>query len=176
MEYVQLEGNDQLDEVNFVGRRFTGTLRFRVQDTLKEVEEGSLLMPKFGADGLIPCITQDAKSGEVLMLGYMNREALSLTITSAFAHYWSRSRQQIWAKGERSGQSQRVEQILIDDDQDCVLLKVSLTGGASCHVGYRSCFFRELMMSRGGSSLSLRFLETEKVFDPVQAYGPGHAE
>jgi len=120
--------------------------------------------------GLLPAIVQHADSGRVLMLGYMNREALSLTIQSGYAHYWSRSRRRLWRKGERSGQQQRVESILIDDDQDCVLLKVELTGGASCHVGYRSCFFRQLKVAGRRTDFSLRFLESVKVYNPAQAY------
>lgn len=126
-------------------------------------------MPWFGPDGLIACIAQDAFTGEVLMLGCMNREALSLTIQSGYAHYWSRSRRRLWSKGERSGQQQRVESILIDDDQDCVLLKVELTGGASCDVGYRSCFFRQLKVAGRRTDFSLRFLESVKVYNPAQA-------
>lgn len=105
------------------------------------------------------------------MLGWMNREALALTLKTGQAHCWSRSRQRLWRKGELSGQGQIVEQVLIDDDQDCALLKVRLTGGASCHVSYRSCFFRALAWQPGKTVFHLRFLETEKVYDPVVAYG-----
>lgn len=170
--YFKVGPNDRA----YVAQRYSRELPFPTRRDLRSVEEGELLMPRFGDDGLVPCIAQDAVSGEVLMLGYMNREALSLTITSNYAHYWSRSRRQLWVKGERSGQTQQVEQILIDDDQDCVLLKVSLTGGASCHVGYRSCFFRQLVVSNGSTSFRLRFLEDEKVYDPAQAYGTGKCE
>jgi len=129
-------------------------LSFPNRGTNKQIEEGMLFMPKFSGNGLIPCVTRDVHSGEVLMLGYMNREALSLTIQTGYAHYWSRSRNQLWHKGERSGQSQPVREILIDDDQYCVLLKVHLTSGASCHVGYRSCFFRRL--ERGDDRTAFR--------------------
>jgi len=164
------------DARGYVAQRYTQELPFPTRRDVQSIEEGDLLMPCFGEDGLVPCITQDADTGEVLMLGYMNRQALSFTITSGYAHYWSRSRRQLWAKGERSGQSQQVEQILIDDDQDCVLVKVRLTGGASCHVGYRSCFFRELEVSNRSTSFRLRFLEDEKVYDPAQAYGTAKSE
>jgi phosphoribosyl-AMP cyclohydrolase len=112
---------------------------------LVEVEEGTQLQPKFDERGLIPCVTQDATTLEVLMVGFMNAEALALTIATREAHYWSRSRRTLWRKGEQSGLVQRVVRLLIDDDQDCVLLQVQIDGGASCHVGYRSCFFRALM-------------------------------
>lgn len=169
MKYIPITSTRR----NFVMGRFHGECMFCQRGEPHEIEEGSRLMPAFGDDGLLPCITQDAATGEVLMLGYMNREALSLTITSAYAHYWSRSRKQIWGKGERSGQSQQVEQILIDDDQDCILLKVRLTGGAPCHMGFRSCFFRQIDVSRRSMDFSLRFLEHEKVYDPVQAHRAG---
>ena len=150
-------------------------LTFPKRGSVRQIEEGALFMPRFSSNGLIPCVTQDARSGEVLMLGYMNREALSLTIQTGFAHYWSRSRSKLWRKGERSGQSQKVREILIDDDQDCVLVKVHLTGGASCHVGYRSCFFRKLDDAKERTPFKLRFLEHRKVYDPIKAYGePGH--
>ncbi len=146
---------------------------FPQRGDLAAIEEGRQLQAHFDAQGLIPCITQDDQSGDVLMLGWMNRDALRLTIETGMAHYWSRARQRLWRKGERSGQAQRVRHILIDDDQDCLLLKVDLIGGASCHVGYRSCFFRELNIHAGKTDFSLTFLETRKVYDPVAAYGDG---
>lgn len=151
-------------------------MQFPERGSTQEVEEGEQLQPLFDARGLIPCIAQDAVSGEVLMLGWMNREALARTLETGFAHYWSRSRQRLWRKGEQSGQAQRVERVLIDDDQDCVLLKVHLTGGASCHVGYRSCFFRALAWRAGETDFRLRFLETEKVYDPAAAYAAAAQE
>ncbi len=146
-------------------------MQFPPRGNVAEVEEGDCLQPLFDERGLIPCIAQDAASGEVLMLGWMNREALALTIETGYAHYWSRSRLKLWRKGEQSGQAQAVEAILIDDDQDCLLIKVRLTGGASCHVGYRSCFYRALAWQPGTTDFRLRFLETHKVYDPVVAYG-----
>lgn len=137
--------------------------------TLLEIEEGARFMPLFDAAGLIPCVTQDWQTNEVLMLGWMNREALEKTLATGMAHYWSRARQQLWKKGEQSGQAQIVKHVLVDDDQDCLLLKVALTGGAACHVGYRSCFFRELDPAAPDSPLA--FLESEKVYDPRAAYG-----
>lgn len=149
-------------------------MEFPPQTTLIEIEEGATLRPKFDERGILPCVTQDATTGEVLMVGYMNAEALARTIETGLAHYYSRSRRKLWKKGEQSGLFQHVERLLIDDDQDCVLLKVRVDGGASCHVGYRSCFFRELANRSAATDFTLRFLETEKVFDPVKAYGqPG---
>jgi len=106
----------------------------------------------------------------VLMVGVMNAEALALTLATREAHYWSRSRQKLWRKGEQSGLVQRVEHVLVDDDQDCMLLRVRIKGGASCHVGYRSCFFREVEQLGPSPDFALKFLEKEKVFDPAQVY------
>ncbi len=102
------------------------------------------------------------------MVGYMNAEALAKTIETGEAHYWSRSRQALWHKGATSGLVQTVKELMIDDDQDCVWLKVDVAGGASCHVGYRSCFYRRIPI---GKSAALEFTETEKVFDPKKIYG-----
>lgn len=109
------------------------------------------------------------------MFAFMNAEALSLTIDTRQAHYWSRSRGKLWKKGETSGLAQQVASLLIDDDQDCIVLKVHLTppqaggGEASCHVGYRSCFYREIVQVSSGPAL--RFIEEEKAFDPLAVYG-----
>ena len=107
----------------------------------KSIEQGTQFAPKFDADGLIPVIAQDSKTGQVLMFAYMNREALDLTIKTGRATYYSRSRKKLWTKGEQSGHFQKVEQILVDCDQDCILLKVTVNCG-QCHVGYQSCFYR----------------------------------
>ena len=109
----------------------------------KKIEEGVEFLPKFDANGLITAIAQDAVSGEILMVAYMNREALDLTIESGNAVYFSRSRQKLWKKGEESGHVQKIEQILVDCDQDCLILKVRVDAG-QCHVGYKSCFYRKL--------------------------------
>ena len=101
------------------------------------------------------------------MHGYMNREALMRTLATGEAHYWSRSRNCLWRKGATSGFVQKVRQILIDDDQDAVWLRVEVEGGASCHVGYRSCFYREVPVAAG---VRLRFTRTGKVFDPEVVY------
>ncbi|MCS7063522.1 MAG: phosphoribosyl-AMP cyclohydrolase [Methylacidiphilales bacterium] len=133
-----------------------------------EIEEGKRLIPRFDLYPILPCITVDAQTGEVLMLGYMNEEALRKTIETKKATYYSRSRNKIWVKGEQSGLVQHVKEIMIDDDQDCLLIKVVVEGGASCHVGYRSCFYRRLL---DGSKDELEFTIHEKVFDPVKVYG-----
>ena len=146
---------------------------FAVRQTIEQVEEGAELAPKFDADGLLPVVTTDATSGEVLMHGYMNAEALQQTIATGEAHYWSRSRQVLWHKGASSGLVQTVVEMRIDDDQDAVWLRVDVAGGASCHVGYRSCFFRSVPLGAHAATgpVPLTFEESEKVFDPQAVYG-----
>jgi phosphoribosyl-AMP cyclohydrolase len=145
---------------------------FAPRSSVEQVEEGTDLAPKFDSGGLIPVVTTDAASGEVLMLGYMNEQALAKTIETAEAHYWSRSRKCLWHKGATSGFVQKVIEMRIDDDQDAVWLRVRVEGGASCHVGYRSCFYRSVPVGieRRGS-IALGFVETEKAFDPSDVYG-----
>jgi phosphoribosyl-AMP cyclohydrolase len=148
---------------------------FGARETVEQVEEGAELAPKFDANGLIPAVTTDYDSGELLMHGYMNAEALALTIRTGEAHYYSRSRQAIWHKGATSGLTQTIRELRIDDDQDCVWLRVDVAGGASCHVGYRSCFYRTVPSGpelETDSPLELTFTEHEKVFDPEEIY-PG---
>jgi len=140
--------------------------------TVYEIEEGAKLLPRFDLHEILPCITQDVETGEVLMLGHMNREAMELTLKTRKATYYSRSRKKLWVKGEQSGLTQNVVQFMIDDDQDCFLIKVKVVGGASCHVGYRSCFYREV---KEGATEDLDFTIHEKVFDPVKVYGPSAA-
>src|SRR5690606_20699446 len=116
-------------------------------------------------------VTTDFGSGEVLMVGYMNAEALARTIETGEAHYWSRSRQTLWHKGATSGLVQTVRELRIDDDQDCVWLRVDVAGGASCHVGYRSCFYRSVPVGAAATKeLRLHFTESGKVFDPEEVY------
>ena len=123
-------------------------------------------------DGLVPAIIQDKKTYCVLMLGYMNKEALDKTILTKEAHYWSRSRKALWKKGESSGMVHKIDEILIDDDQESIWLKVTIEGlGASCHVGYKSCFYRSVD-SIEKDEVILNFTESEKVFDPEEVY-PG---
>ncbi|MGA2161409.1 MAG: phosphoribosyl-AMP cyclohydrolase [Methanoregula sp.] len=123
-----------------------------------------MLPLKFPDGGLIPVIVQDAKNKSVLMMAYANEEAVRLTETTGYAHYYSRSRKKLWKKGEESGHFQRVERILVDCDEDCLVYEVEQTG-AACHMGYRSCFFRTL----DGKIID------RKVFDPEKVYGKtGH--
>ena len=145
---------------------------FETRRSIEQVEESTELAPKFGNDGLIPVITTDFSSGEVLMQGYMNIEAFTQTIKLGEAVYYSRSRKSIWHKGKKSGFKQIVKEIRIDDDQDCVWLRVDLNGGASCHVGYKSCFYRSIPFGKSAknSKLILKFKEKKKVFDPSKVY------
>ena len=146
---------------------------FAERVTVEQVEEGVELAPKFDDRGLIPAVTTDFESGELLMHGFMNKEALRRTIETGEAHYYSRSREAIWHKGATSGLVQNIIEMRIDDDQDCVWLRVRVGGnGASCHVGYRSCFYRSLPTGAlPDAPVTLTFEETEKVFDPLAVYG-----
>ena len=146
-------------------------IKFEERKTIEQVEESTELAPKFDQDGLIPVVTTDFSSGEVLMQGYMNDEAFRQTISIGEAVYYSRSRKTLWHKGKTSGLVQNIKEIRIDDDQDCVWLRVDVQGGASCHVGYRSCFYRSVPFKGDGSKTILRFEENEKVFDPKEIYG-----
>jgi phosphoribosyl-AMP cyclohydrolase len=150
---------------------------FQARQSIKQVEEGCDLAPKFDERGLITVVTTDADSGEVLMQGFMNNEALRLTIATGEAHYFSRSRQELWHKGATSGFVQQVIELLVDDDQDCIWLRVNVAGGASCHVGYRSCFYRRVPVGESFAkrqtegSIALEWTDTKKVFDPQEVYG-----
>ncbi|HEY0915707.1 MAG TPA: phosphoribosyl-AMP cyclohydrolase [Solimonas sp.] len=146
-------------------------IQFFPRVTIEQVEEGNELAPKFDEHGLIPCVTTASHNGEVLMLGYMNAEALRKTILTGEAHYWSRSRKVIWHKGATSGLTQKVVSLRIDDDQDAVWLSVNVIGDASCHVGYRSCFYRSVPTGEGPDVRVLNYEEKEKTFDPKAVYG-----
>jgi len=145
---------------------------FKKRHTIKEVEEGKYLSPKFDENGLIPVITTDFKTGDILMHGYMNYESLKKTIETKEAHYWSRSRKKIWRKGQVSGFVQKVKEIRIDDDQDSIWLSVDIGNGASCHVGYRSCFYRSIPLGKikNEEELEMEFKEKKKIFDPKKVY------
>ena len=145
---------------------------FKKRDNIKEVEEGKYLEPKFDENGLIPAIATDSKTGDILMHGYMNDEALKKTIETKEAHYWSRSRKKIWYKGQISGFLQKVKEIRIDDDQDSIWLSVDIGNGASCHVGYRSCFYRSIPLGKieNFQKLEIEFKEKKKIFDPKKIY------
>ncbi len=152
-------------------------VKFQARQSIEQVEEGNDLAPRFDDRGLITVVTTDATSGELLMQGYMNAEALRLTIQTGEAHYYSRSRQVLWHKGATSGLVQAVRELLVDDDQDCVWLRVDVAGGASCHVGYRSCFYRSVPIGEDFTAkqddghVNLEWTDTEKVFDPEEVYG-----
>jgi phosphoribosyl-AMP cyclohydrolase len=145
---------------------------FPARTTTAEIELGATLQPKFGPDGLIPCITTDATTNEVLMFAFMNAESLAETIKTKKATYWSRSRNKFWVKGEESGNFQLVKEIRVDCDQDVLLLKVENVGGAACHNGYKSCFYRKLTVgasAEDSTTLKLEFT-TPRVFDPATVY------
>ena len=145
---------------------------FKKRDNIKEVEEGKYLSPKFDKNGLIPVVATDFKNNDILMHGYMNDEALKKTIETKEAHYWSRSKKKMWHKGQVSGFIQKVKEIRIDDDQDSVWLSVDIGNGSSCHVGYRSCFYRSIPLGKikDEEKLEIKFKETEKTFDPKKVY------
>ena len=145
---------------------------FKKRHTIQEVEEGKYLSPKFDENGLIPVITSDFKNGDILMHGYMDYEALKKTIETKEAHYWSRSRKKIWRKGQVSGFVQKVKEVRIDDDQDSIWLSVDIGNGSSCHVGYRSCFYRSIPLGKikNEEELEIEFKETKKTFDPKKVY------
>lgn len=131
----------------------------------KNIEEGLEFIPKFDENGLITAIAQDNQTGEILMVAYMNRQALDLTISTGYATYYSRSRQELWKKGQESGHVQKVEQVLVDCDQDCLVLKVTVDSG-QCHVGYQSCFYRALDKN---SDNKLEFI-ADRVYNPKDTY------
>jgi phosphoribosyl-AMP cyclohydrolase len=130
------------------------------------LEEGSVLAPKFDANGLVTAVAVDATSREVLMLAHMNAAALALTLETGEAHYFSRSRAKIWRKGESSGEVQKVVEIRVDCDQDALVLVVEQTGrGAACHTGRRSCFYRRVTATG-----ALEDAGVPKLFDPATVY------
>ena len=147
--------------------------RFAIRGDSRTVESGAALAPKFDDRGLVTCVTTSAETGDVLMVAHMNAEALAKTIETGIAHYWSRSRNELWRKGDTSGSLQHVVEARTDCDQDAVWLKVRVDGtGASCHVGYTSCFYRAIPTgSPPTPDLSLDFVEDAPVFDPESVYG-----
>ena len=145
---------------------------FKKRRTVEQVEESNELAPKFDENGLIVVTTVDFETNDILMTGFMNKEALERTIQTKEAYYYSRSRNALWHKGATSGYTQKVREILIDDDQDAICLKVDLgENGASCHVGYKSCFYREIDLEDTANKPGLRFTNIEKVFNPDDVYG-----
>ena len=145
---------------------------FKKRENVAAIEEGKLLSPKFDKDGLIPVVTTDYKTGEVLMHGYMNSEALKKTIETKEAYYWSRSRKEVWHKGKTSGFVQKVIEIRIDDDQDSIWMNVDIGDGASCHVGYKSCFYRTVPLGKiqDTQNVEMKFKDKQKKFDPNVVY------
>jgi len=145
-------------------------LLFAERTSVEQVELGNELAPRFDAAGLLPAIAVDAASSQILMLGQMNPDALERTIVTRQAHFWSRSRQALWRKGEHSGFTQTVERMLVDDDQDAVILLVRVEGTGSCHVGFRSCFYREVDLDSHMRPSRLLRTETEPAFDAAAVY------
>lgn len=130
------------------------------------LDETAAFQPRFDSDGLIPAIVTDAGDGTVLMFAHMNAEALRLTLATGFAHFWSRSRQALWKKGETSGEMLKVAEVLTDCDQDVLQVKaIQLGRGAACHTGRRSCFYRRIAGDR------LVFQDDARLFDPKEVYG-----
>ncbi len=151
---------------------------FPQPDGVEDIEEGRILAPKFDANGVLPAVVTDAETGDVVMLAYMNDEALARTIATGEGWYWSRSRKALWHKGATSGHVQKVVELRIDCDQDAVWLRVRTKGtGANCHVGYKSCFFRQIPLGgkAGEDGVKLKFAENEKLFDPKEVYGTNDA-
>jgi phosphoribosyl-AMP cyclohydrolase len=137
-----------------------------------DIEEGTAFAPKFDADGLVAVVVTSAETGEVLMLAHMNSEALARTLETGEAQFWSRSRNRLWRKGEESGNTMRVVEMRTDCDQDALWLKVEMAGaGACCHTGRKSCFYRAVPIGKGGTSVSLTFVDAGKLFDPEKVYG-----
>ncbi|WP_108458968.1 phosphoribosyl-AMP cyclohydrolase [Devosia naphthalenivorans] len=135
-----------------------------------QLEEGTTFAPRFDAAGLVTVVTIEAGTNEVLMLAHMNSQALSLTLETGIAHYWSRSRGKIWKKGETSGELQEVVEMRTDCDQDAIVLSVNQTGrGAACHTGRKSCFYRRAVVHDG--VVRLEDTGLAKLFDPGEVYG-----
>lgn len=134
-----------------------------------ELEESLTLRPRFDADGLVTCVATDAATGDVLMVAHMNAEALAKTVATGVAWYYSRSRRALWRKGESSGNIQRVVELRVDCDQDAVWIKVEQAGGAACHTGRRSCFYRTASLGQTGA-VTLKLVDADRLFDPRTVY------
>ena len=145
---------------------------FNERKSIHQVEESNEFAPKFDQNGLIVVTTVDVSNDQILMTGYMNKAALEKTIATKEAYYFSRSHQSIWHKGATSGFVQKVREILIDDDQDALYMRVEIPkNGASCHVGYKSCFYRKIKLEDNQNNVELEDLGHKKVFDPKKVYG-----
>ncbi len=143
-----------------------------MNDDTYQREEGDVFLPLFGADGLIPAVVLESKTGHPLMFAHMNATALNLSVETGFAHFWSRSRQSLWKKGETSGETLKIDEILTDCDQDVLVLKVTAQGlGTACHTGRRSCFYRKLKIDPADDRPRLLFIDNTPLFDPAEVYG-----
>jgi len=148
------------------------TRPFASRGSTVDIEEGLALSPKFDGDGLLTCVATDAETGDVLMVAHMNAEALRKTIETGEAWYFSRSRGELWRKGETSGHLQRVVEMRIDCDQDAVWIRVEQAGAGACHTGRRSCFYRAVPLGAPAArSLALAFRDADRAFDPRAVYG-----
>ena len=149
-------------------------IKFKKRVSIEQIEESKDICPKFDKVGLLPCITIESETKMILMFSFINEEAFKKTILSKKGHYFSRSRNNVWKKGETSGMFHEIVNVYIDDDQDSVIYEVKLNspkkGGkkASCHVGYKSCFYRKIKINKG--EIKLEFIEQEKAFDPKIVY------
>jgi phosphoribosyl-AMP cyclohydrolase len=147
----------------------TAETQFPAPGTPADAEAGAVLTPRFDRDGLIAAVCTDAASGAVLMLAWMNAEALARTIATRQAHFWSRSRARLWRKGEESGNTMSVVEMRVDCDQDAVWIKVEQGGPGACHTGRRSCFYRAVPLGKAGT-VTLQFRDADKTFDPGKVY------
>ena len=148
------------------------TYRFAQRTSPEKVEAGHVFAPKFDEDGLITCIVTDAWSSDVLMVAYMNAQALGRTIDTKQAWFYSRSRKSLWRKGEQSGHGLRVVEMRVDCDQDTLWIRVEQIGPGVCHTGRRTCFYRSVHLDEPASpSTTLEFRDGEMVFDPKEVYG-----
>jgi phosphoribosyl-AMP cyclohydrolase len=144
--------------------------RFAPRVNKDQVEEGQVLAPKFDADGLVTCVVTDAWSGEVLMVAHMNAEALARTIETAEAWYYSRSRKELWRKGETSGHTQRVVEMRVDCDQDALWMRVEQAGAGACHTGRVSCFYRTVRLKEPAETAVVLDFTEDRAFDPAAVY------
>jgi phosphoribosyl-AMP cyclohydrolase len=148
------------------------TYRFTPRINTQQIEAGHVFAPKFDDDGLITCVVTDAWTGEVLMVAHMNAQALGHTIETGDAWFYSRSRQQLWRKGEQSGHTLRVVEMRVDCDQDALWVRVEQIGAGVCHTGRRTCFYRSVALNEpAGPATSLEFRDSELVFNPEEVYG-----
>lgn len=148
-------------------------ITFGQRGNAHDVETTDIFAPKFDPAGLIPAIVQDATSGEVIMFAFMNSFALEQSISTGIAHYWSRSRQKLWLKGETSGETQKIIEMRTDCDQDVILIKVDVQGrGATCHTGKRACFYRQVNTENQNENgtVPLNDIGGDPLFDPAEVY------